>query len=421
MLPKVSVGRPNAAVVADVENYRLLVGDEMMDEVATLARDLRDVRICHINSTAYGGGVAELLSRYLPLLQGVGVSAEWRLIHGQPEFFTVTKAFHNALQGGHYDLQESEERIYLQVNEQSAKLLDQHYDVIVVHDPQPAALRHFAGSRGAKWIWRCHIDSSAPDQRVRDFLVRYIHEYDALVFTMPEFLMPGLDSARAKFIAPAIDPFATKNMELPFDLCKRAIGDAGVDTDRPVLLQVSRFDPWKDPLGVIEAYRLIKREMAGVQLVLIGAMAGDDPEGWQLLDRVQEESARDPDMYVFTNVAGVGSMEVNVFQRGCDVVIQKSLREGFGLVVSEALWKEKPIVAGCAGGIPMQFPDGFERYLISSVEDCASRVLHLLRHLGERGQFGREGREKVRREFLLPRLARDELRLIRDLLRDRSA
>jgi trehalose synthase len=421
MLSKVAVGRPNSSVVADVENYRLLVGDELMDEVATLAKDLERVRICHINSTAYGGGVAELLSRYLPLLQGVGLSAEWRLIHGQAEFFTITKAFHNALQGGHYDLQESEQRVYLQVNEESARLLDQRYDVIVVHDPQPAAIRHFAGSRGAKWIWRCHIDSSAPDHRVRDFLVPFLHEYDGLVFTMPEFLLPGLDGRRAKFIAPAIDPFATKNMEVPLDLCKRAIADSGVDTGRPLLLQVSRFDPWKDPLGLIEAYRLVKREIAGVQLVLIGAMAGDDPEGWQLLDKVQEECARDPDLFVFTNVAGVGSMEVNVFQRGCDVVIQKSLREGFGLVVSEALWKEKPVVAGRAGGIPMQFPEGFDRYLINNVEDCASRVVHLLHHLGERGEFGRAGRERIRREFLLPRLARDELRLIRDLLGGRSA
>lgn len=418
MLPRVAIGRPNSSVVADVENYRLLVGDELMDEVAALAGDLKGVRICHINSTAYGGGVAELLVRYLPLLQGVGLSAEWRLIHGQPEFFTITKAFHNALQGGHYDLRESEQRVYLQVNEESARLLEQSYDVIVVHDPQPAAIRHFAGPRGARWIWRCHIDSSAPDPGVRDFLVPFIREYDGLVFTMPEFLLPGLDGVRAKFIAPAIDPFATKNMEVPLDLCKRAIADSGVDTDRPLLLQVSRFDPWKDPLGVIEAYRLVKREIAGVQLVLIGAMAGDDPEGWQLLDRVQEECARDPDLFVFTNVAGVGSMEVNVFQRGCDVVIQKSLREGFGLVVSEALWKEKPVVAGRAGGIPIQFPEGFDRYLIDNVEDCANRAVHLLRHLGERGEFGRAGRERVRREFLLPRLARDELRLIRDLLRN---
>jgi trehalose synthase len=416
MLPQVAIGRPSAAVSADVEHYRLLVGDEMMDELVTLAKELKGVRICHINSTAYGGGVAELLARYLPLLLGVGVSAEWRLIHGEPAFFTVTKAFHNALQGGHYDLQAPERDKYLEVNRQSAKVLESEYDVMIVHDPQPAALRHFAGQRRAKWIWRCHIDSSAPDEGVRDFLVPLIDEYDAFVFTMPAFLLPGLDRNRASFIAPAIDAFATKNMDLPMDLCRRAIADSGVDVSRPLLLQVSRFDPWKDPLGVIAAYRLVKRELPEVQLALIGAMAGDDPEGWQLLDRVQEDSARDPDLFVFTNVAGVGSMEVNVFQRGCDVVIQKSLREGFGLVVSEALWKEKPIVAGQAGGIPMQFPEGFERYLINNVEDCAAQILYLLNHLGERGEFGRAGRERVRREFLMPRLACDELRLIKKIL-----
>jgi trehalose synthase len=416
MLPKVAIGRPSAAISADVEQYRFLVGDDLMDEVQGLAKSLKNVRICHINSTAYGGGVAELLSRYLPLLQGVGVSAQWRLIHGHPDFFTVTKAFHNALQGGHYDLRQPEQDVYLKVNEESARLLETSYDVIIVHDPQPAAIRHFAGQRGAKWIWRCHIDSSAPDEGVRTFLVPLIHEYDAFVFTMPQFLLPGLDKDRARFIAPAIDAFATKNMDLPSDLCRRAIGDSGVDVSRPLLLQVSRFDPWKDPLGVIEAYRAVKREMPEVQLALIGAMAGDDPEGWQLLDRVQEESAHDSDLFVFTNVAGVGSMEVNVFQRGCDVVIQKSLREGFGLVVSEALWKEKPVVAGHAGGIPMQFPAGFERYLVDSVDECAKRVLDLLHHLGQRGEFGRFGREHVRREFLLPRLARDELRLISEVL-----
>jgi trehalose synthase len=416
MLPRVAIGRPSAAITADVEQYRLLVGDELMDEVAALAKELRSVRICHINSTAYGGGVAELLSRYLPLLQGVGVSAEWRLIHGEPEFFTITKAFHNALQGAHYDLQEAEQNTYLEVNEQSARLLESKYDVIIVHDPQPAAIRHFAGPRGAKWIWRCHIDSSAPDEGVRNFLVPLIHEYDAFVFTMQAFLLPGLDRDRARFIAPAIDAFATKNMDLPSGLCRRAIADSGVDVNRPILLQVARFDPWKDPLGVIEAYRLVKREFSNVQLALIGAMAGDDPEGWRLLDRVQEESAHDTDLFVFTNVAGVGSMEVNVFQRGCDVVIQKSIREGFGLVVAEALWKEKPVVAGRAGGIPMQFPEGFDRYLIDNVEDCAAQIVYLLHHLGERGEFGRAGRERVRREFLLPRLARDELRLIKDIL-----
>jgi trehalose synthase len=416
VLPKVSVGRRCGALVANVESYRLLISDELFDEVVALARELRGVRICHINSTAFGGGVAELLTRYLPALQALGVSADWRLIHGRPEFFTVTKAFHNALQGADYELQEPEQSLYLEVNQQSAVLLDDDYDVFVVHDPQPAALRHFTGARGAKWIWRCHIDTSAPNERVSRFLRPFIAEYDAVIFTMAEFLLPELQAKRRAFIAPAIDPLATKNMDLPRDLCRQAMADAGIDLSRPVLVQVSRFDPWKDPLGVIQVYRLVKAEMPGVQLALIGAMAGDDPEGWELLDRVEEESANDPDMYVFTNIGGVGSMEVNVFQRGCDVAIQKSLREGFGLVVSEALWKEKPVVAGRAGGIPMQFPPGFERYVIDSVESCAEQVLHLLQHPGERGAFGRAGREHVRQHFLLPRLVRDELRLIKELL-----
>jgi trehalose synthase len=416
MLPKVSMGRHCCAMSTNVENYRPLVGDELIDEVRGLARELNGLRVCHINSTPFGGGVAELLSRYLPLLQALGVSAEWHLIHGRPEFFAVTKSFHNALQGGHYRLQEEERSLYLHVNEQSAKLLESDYDLFIVHDPQPAAIRHFAGSRGARWIWRCHIDSSAPDPGMARFLQPYLEEYDAAVFTMPEFVPPSFTFKQVVFIAPAIDPLATKNMQLPGDLCKRAIADSGVDLNRPLLVQVSRFDPWKDPLGVIQAYRLVKREMPGVQLALIGAMAGDDPEGWALFDRVEEESANDPDIFVFTNLGGVGSMEVNVFQRGCDVVIQKSLREGFGLVVSEALWKEKPVVAGRAGGIPMQVPEGFQRYLIDNVEECAAQVIHLLHHPGERADYGRAGRERIRRQFLLPRLVRDELRLIKSLV-----
>ncbi|MFQ5827692.1 MAG: glycosyltransferase [Candidatus Methylomirabilia bacterium] len=394
----------------------MLVSEELMREMGALVEELKGIRICHINSTATGGGVAELLARYVPVLQALEISADWRLIYGQPEFFKITKAFHNALQGGPHDLQESQKKLYLQVNEESAALLDAHYDVFIVHDPQPAAFRHFAGPRGAKWIWRCHIDTSAPDETVSSFLRPFIEEYDAVVFTMAEFLLPGLQAGRVAQIAPAIDPLATKNMELPLDVCRGAIADAGIDPSRPLLVQISRFDPWKDPLGVIRAYRLIKEEIPGVQLALIGFMASDDPQGWEILNLVEEESAKDPDMYVWTNMSGVGSMEVNVFQRGCDVVIQKSLREGFGLVVSEAFWKEKPVVAGKAGGIPMQFPHGFERYLVDTVEACAERVVQLLNRPGERGAFGRAGRERVREEFLIPRLVRDELRLIRDVL-----
>jgi len=416
MLSKVTVGRHGGGTLRGVDSYRALVGDELIDEILTLAHQLEGVRVAHVNSTALGGGVAELLARHLPLLQALGVDAEWRLIHADPEFFTVTKAFHNALQGARHDLRERERGLYMDSNRQAARLLEARYDVVVVHDPQPAALRHFAGTRGARWIWRCHVDSSAADAEVRDFLAPLIAEYDRYVFTMEDFLLPGLDRARAFFVAPAIDPLATKNMELSQDVCRRAMADSGIDVHRPLLVQVSRFDPWKDPLGVIAAYRLVKRDVPDVQLALIGAMAGDDPEGWTMLERVQEEAAGDGDLFVFTNLAGVGSMEVNVFQRGADVVIQKSLREGFGLVVSEAFWKETPVVAGRAGGIPMQFPPGFEEYLVDSVETCAERIVHLLRYAGARGDLGRAGREHVRRKFLLPRLVRDELRVIQQTL-----
>lgn len=415
MLPEVHLGRRSALISCKFENYRLIVGDELMDEINDLAQDLKGLRVCQISSTAYGGGVAELLPRVIPALEALGIRTDWRLIHGPPEFFTVTKSFHNALQGQAHTLTENEQSLYLQVNEQSAKLLEKEYDVVFVHDPQPAALRHFAGVRGAKWVWRCHIDSSNPNDEVSQFLRPYLDLYDAMIFTMPEFQLPGLHPKHVRFIPPAIDPLATKNMELPLDVCKRAMADSGIDPTRPVLLQVSRFDPWKDPLGVVKAYKIVKKEIPDVQLVFIGAMAGDDPEGWVLMDHVEEESAKDPDISIFTNLGGVGNAEVNMFQRGCDVVIQKSLREGFGLVVSEAFWKEKPVVAGKAGGIPMQFPEGFQQYLVENVEDCAEQLIHLLQHPGERGTFGRAGRERVRQLFLLPRLIRDILMLMKDL------
>jgi trehalose synthase len=416
MLQKVGVAHYKSAMSTNVDNYRLLLGDELVDELRDLSKELRGVRICHINSTGFGGGVAELLSRYLPILQALNISAEWRLMQARPEFFMVTKVIHNALQGADYVLNGDQKSLYLEVNEESAKHLESQYDLFFVHDPQPAALRHFAGKRGAKWIWRCHIDTSSPNKKVAEFIEPYLREYDAHIFTLSDFVLPSIANKGAFFIAPAIDPLDTKNMELPVEICRRAMANVGVDLTRPLITQVSRFDPWKDPEGVIATYRLVKKEIPGVQLALVGAIAGDDPEGWKLLDRVHEEAAKDPDIFVLTNLVGVGSMGVNVFQRGCDVVIQKSIREGFGLVISEALWKEKPVVAGRAGGIPMQIPPGYERYLVDSIEECAARVVELLLKSGARGDFGRAGREHIRRNFLLPRLIRDDLRVIKSLL-----
>lgn len=416
MLPKVSVHRFCCAAFTDVGNYRRLVGDELIDEINGLARELNGIRVCHVNSTGFGGGVAELLSRHVPLANALGIKTDWRLIQGTPGFFTVTKALHNALQGAAYTLTEADKAIYLHVNRESAKLLDDRYDVFLVHDPQPAAFREAVGPNGAKWIWRCHIDTSAPNRDVAQFLLPFIQGYDAVVFTMKEFLLPGLEPKQAAFIAPAIDPFSTKNMELPPELCREVVANAGVDTRRPLALQVSRFDPWKDPMGVIAAYRLAKKDVPGLQLALVGAIAGDDPEGWQLLARVQEEAVKDDDIYLFTNLAGVGSMEVNAFQRACDVVIQKSLREGFGLVVSEAFWKGKALVAGRAGGIPMQFPAGYDKYLVATVEESAARIVELINDRPRREAFGAVAHDHVRRDYLLPRLLRDELRLIKSVL-----
>ena len=416
MLPKVSVHRFSCAPFTNVTNYRRIVGDELIDEIDALARELRGIRVCHVNSTGFGGGVAELLSRHVPLANALGIRTDWRLIQGTPEFFTVTKALHNALQGAPYALSESAKAIYLHVNRESAKLLESEYDVFFVHDPQPAAFREAIGASDARWIWRCHIDTSAPNLEVAEFLLPFVGSYDAVVFTMKEFMLPGLRAKRVAIIPPAIDPLSTKNMDLSADLCREVVANAGIDTAKPLAVQVSRFDPWKDPTGVMEAYRLAKKEVPGLQLALVGAIAGDDPEGWQLLAHVQEVAARDDDIFVFTNLGGVGSMEVNAFQRGCDLVIQKSIREGFGLVVSEAFWKGKPLIAGRAGGIPMQFPPGYERYLVATVEESAARMVELIGDPTRRQAFGQAAREHVRSRFLLPRLLRDELRLMKTVL-----
>jgi trehalose synthase len=416
MLPEVRLGRHCCAPSTNPDNYRPLVGDALIDEIHALAQELTGIRVCQINATAAGGGVAELLGRQIPLLRALGIEAEWRLIHGSPAFFALTKSFHNALQGAEFDLTATMRDTYRSRNRDCAAMLEETYDVYIVHDPQPAALRSFARDRQARWIWRCHIDSSTPNAQVWGFLKPYIEAYDAAVFTLPEFCPPDLHGPRLVFIPPAIDPLSTKNMALPADLPQRVLADAGVDLRRPLLLQVSRFDPWKDPLGVIRAYQLVKAQRPEVQLALVGAMAGDDPEGWAILETINAEAAHDTDIYVFTNLTGVGNMEVNAFQRGADVILQKSLKEGFGLVVSEALWKAKPLVAGRAGGIPMQFPEGYQHYLVNSVEDCAARVLELLDSVAIRETFGQAGQEKVRQTFLLPRLVCDELRLLRDLL-----
>jgi trehalose synthase len=404
MLHSVDVGK------GSLDAFRDVAPDAILDRLRALSSDLRGLRVLHLNATPYGGGVSEL-----PVLNDLGVVAEWKVISGDESFFSVTKAIHNGLQGAELDLTEAERATYAATSERNARLLEEVYDVVVVHDPQPAAILPIHGRGGGRWIWRCHIDTSSPNPEVWAFVRSHLDGYDAAIFTMREFLPPDLPIGRVEIVPPAIDPLSPKNLDIGERTALQVLSWIGVDLDRPLVTQISRFDPWKDPLGVIAAYRLAREEVPGLQLALAGSMALDDPEGWEIYREIQGASAADPLIHVFTNLTGVGNIEVNALQRLSQVVIQKSIREGFGLVVSEALWKGTPVVAGRAGGIPLQLADGAGGVLVESVEECAQAIVALLNDPDHAAELGRRGRERVREHFLLPRLILDELTLIRYL------
>ena len=410
MLESVDVGHRH------ISDYEVTAGPEAVERLRTLAEPLRGARVLHLNATPYGGGVAEILRSQVPLLRDLGVRAEWRIIHGDDRFFSVTKMMHNALQGSERMLTADEKETYLTYSARNASLLDDSYDLILVHDPQPLAIPQLRGRREARWIWRCHIDTSEPNPGLWDFLRPYLDDYDAAVFTMENFVPPQFPVGRVEVIAPAIDPESPKNMGLDPRIARNILQWIGVKPDGPLLTQVSRFDPWKDPLGVIAAYRMVKEEVGDLGLALVGSMALDDPEGWEVYREIKEASTEDPDIDIFTNLTGVGNVEVNAFQRLSDVCVQKSVREGFGLVVSETLWKGTPMVAGSAGGIPLQMTDGSGGFLVSSVKECAEKILHLLRNPEEGAELALQGREVVRQRFLLPRLIADELELYASVL-----
>ncbi len=398
-----------------LDAYRGVAPEEQLDELVRVAQRLRGARILHLNATSYGGGVSEILRSCVPLLKDLGLEAEWKIIRGDDAFFQITKRLHNGLQGAPGELSESEKALYLGNAQLNAPHLAEDYDFIIVHDPQPAAIPGLVHQRGSKWIWRCHIDTSHPNPAIWDFLTPYLGAYDAAVFTLENFIPPRFPIRRVAIHPPAIDPLSPKNLVLPQELARHILEWIGVRLNRPLITQVSRFDKWKDPLGVVAAYRLVRQHLPNVQLALVSAMALDDPEAWDIYEKVRAATADDRLIHVFTNLVGVGNVEVNAFQSLSDVVIQKSLREGFGLVVSEALWKGTPVVAGRVGGIPMQIPPGTGGILVDSVEECADALLHLLRHPDVAHGLGESGRERVRHHFLMPRLLLDELRLLEAL------
>jgi trehalose synthase len=399
--------------IQGVEPYEEFVGGDALERLHALARDLRGLRILHLNATPYGGGVAELLNSIVPLERGLGLDVAWGVIVAEPPFFSLTKRLHNALQGDrNFTVSDEEVEAYLRHNRDIAHAVKDSFDVIIAHDPQPAPARHLTNNNSARWIWRVHIDLSDYNPDAWEFLSTYLGEYDAYVFTMHEFIPKPMGRERTHYFPPAIDPLSPKNLVLPGDIAERIIRFMGVNIDRPLMTQVSRFDPWKDPHGVIRVYREVREKHPGLQLALLGSMALDDPEGWSIYEEIRQDVEHDRDIHIGSNFTGVGNMEVNAFQSRSNAVMQKSIREGFGLVVSETIWKGTPIVAGKTGGIPMQMADGEGGYLVEREEDWAKRIDDLLSHPEEARRIGQRGRERVRRDFLITRLIEDELKLI---------
>jgi trehalose synthase len=406
--------QPVSVATKHLSDYSSLVGRALVEEVRERAGRLKGKRILHVSATAFGGGVSEILYTLVPLMIDVELDCEWHVIYGREEFFNATKVMHNALQGNPQDLTEEQWEVWRHYNEINARDLSDGWDLCIIHDPQPAALCSLVPEKAREWVWRCHIDLSTPNPATLAQLSPYLEHYPAAVFHMPAYVPAEIDG-RAHIVPPAIDPLAPKNMAFSPEDAVYICEQFGIDVDRPLLCQVSRFDPWKDPLGVIDAYRIVKADMPDIQLALVGSMATDDPEGWDFFNATVAHADGDPDIHILNNLNNVGAIEVNAFQSHCDVAIQKSTREGFGLTVAEAIWKARPFIGGDVGGIPLQVSDGETGFLVSTVDECAQRALEILQDPGLGKRLGRAGKESVRQRFLTPRLLRDWLVLFEQL------
>jgi trehalose synthase len=398
-----------------LEEYRGIVPDAIIADLHRRASKLYDRHVVHVNSTAQGGGVAEMLYTLIPLMNDVGVDCGWRVLVGGSDFFNVTKSFHNGIQGEPLGLTDQKKRIYTEANENFAAYthFDAH-DAVIIHDPQPLPMIRFYKKR-QPWIWRCHIDLTEPDPELWEFLKGYIMRYDLVIVSHEQYLRPDLD-VEQRVINPAIDPLNQKNIDLPEETVAKYIGRFGIPLDKPLVTQVSRFDKWKDPEGVVEVFRRVL-EQVDCRLVLAGNMATDDPEGIEMFERVKASAANLIDEGKLITLIGASDIEINALQRVSAVILQKSLREGFGLTVSEAMWKGTPVVASAVGGIPLQVIDGETGFLVNPTDydQCANRIVTLLKDPGLSAELAARGKEHVRENFLITRLLGHYLELLRDL------
>ncbi len=384
-------------------DYRGIVGDAKIAEIYRKGRKISKTHILHISSTPYGGGVAEMLRSMTPLMNDVGIDVGWRTIVGSPDFFRVTKKFHNALHGDKIALTQKKIKVYEETNLMFAKFTHVDHDLVVVHDPQPLALIKFYKKR-QPWVWRCHIDLSTPNRKLWRYLKGFILEYNMTVYQMEEFAAKGVPG-EYRIIKPSIDPFSMKNMPLSRSTINKYLHKAGADPKRPLISQISRFDKWKDQIGVLDVFDRIRKEM-DCQLLLVGDIALDDPEGQEMYEQLISKAKRRRDVRV---IAGAHDVMVNAIQRASDVILQKSIREGFGLSVSEALWKETPVVASNVGGIPAQVMDGENGYLVDPHDHghMAKKVMDLLSSKSLRDEMGARGKRHVKENFLITRHIED--------------
>jgi trehalose synthase len=397
--------------MSQISDYAPIVGAGTIEELSLLAERLRGKTIQNINSTAVGGGVAEILSRMMPLLKDLGVDVFWDVIKGNERFFNLTKRIHNALHGVAENFGPGELDYLVEVNRQNADAVLRGADITFVHDPQPIALVNEKTTRRGRWLWRCHIDFTNPQPDVWEFLRRFIESYDAAVFSAPAFSRAL--AIRQVLISPSIDPLSDKNRELSQDLIDSVCARFRLNRERPIVTQISRFDYLKDPVGVIRAYKMVK-EHVDCQLVLAGGGATDDPEGMQVLAEVRQEAAEDPDIFVRFLPPG-SDIEINALQRASNVILQKSLKEGFGLTVAEALWKSRPVIASAVGGIPLQIAHKYSGILSHSIEGTAYYIKQLLNAPEYASRLGANGREYIKSNYLITRHIRDYLLLFLSL------
>ncbi len=398
-----------------LEDFRHIVPDETLVEIYARARSLYGRHIVHLNATYQGGGVAEILYSLVLLMNDVGVNAGWRILHGSQEFFEITKSFHNALQGAKLNLSERKRRLYLQVNENFSKFTHLDHDCVIIHDPQPLALiRSYRKSQ--PWIWRCHIDLTDPNKELWDFLKGFLLKYDQIVFSSERYFKKDLP-VEQRLMFPAINPLSQKNKEISDEVILEQIKKAGVPTDKPVITQVSRLDPWKDPEGVIDVFKLVK-EKTDCRLLFCYNVASDDPEGLRMYEKVYRKADKFAKKGDIVFVIGNNETLVNAVQRFSSVIIQKSTREGFCLAVTEAMWKARAVVASNVGGIPVQIEDGKNGFLCrpDDIKGFADKIVHLLKNPSEAINIGQKAKETVRKKFLITRLLSDYLYMLNAIL-----